>query len=395
MEYAPRTVNTRIFCHNCHYSFSELIDPEKPGELKCSRCGSDFIEILEKGATAPPDATVPESPTIHGRYAAFLNSPSVRTQLLPPQAAPTAPHPSAPQPAPRPPQATPPMPTPLSHYQVHIEERPTGYTYIMTGPSGSFHYQTYHTTTSSPQIRPATHPEEKKEVHKEPEESKAIPSQPRRQWHEQLLNQNLPQYMNMFMSDAEDMNWQPMGGHAGLDPFSPNFMSGMVFGHSFPHLRLHDFFSESDPFFPTNLGINLQDFGMNFASNFRRGNLIDLVQLISMADQGSAGKPPASKEVLSKLPIFKVEEKHCKKDEKGNLEYPNCAVCCSNINLGENAQLIPCGHMFHPDCIKPWFMQHNTCPICRYELPTDDPYYEEIRKRDLNSRQQQRSEPSH
>lgn len=32
---------------------------------------------------------------------------------------------------------------------------------------------------------------------------------------------------------------------------------------------------------------------------------------------------------------------------------------------GEIAQLLPCGHILHNVCLKPWVERANSCPICR------------------------------
>jgi len=123
-------------------------------------------------------------------------------------------------------------------------------------------------------------------------------------------------------------------------------------------------------------------FAGNFPFSGTNRHLLDLMMLLSMQNGGgSTGTPPASKEVVDRLPQFKVTEKHCKPSKEGGApELPNCAVCCNDISLGQTAQLLPCGHMFHPECTKPWLSEHNTCPVCRYQLPTDDAEYEERRR---------------
>ncbi|KAL9243330.1 hypothetical protein vseg_017230 [Gypsophila vaccaria] len=87
------------------------------------------------------------------------------------------------------------------------------------------------------------------------------------------------------------------------------------------------------------------------------------------------GRPPASKSVVEELPsvVFGNE------DVVG--EKSVCAVCKECMEVGEEWKLLPCLHRYHGDCIVPWLGIRNTCPVCRFELPTDDPDYEQRRMR--------------
>ncbi|XP_060527033.1 E3 ubiquitin-protein ligase RNF181 [Cylas formicarius] len=57
-----------------------------------------------------------------------------------------------------------------------------------------------------------------------------------------------------------------------------------------------------------------------------------------------------------------------------------CPVCLKEHSIGEAVKKLPCAHKYHAECILPWLAKTNSCPLCRYELPTDDDDYEAWRK---------------
>ncbi|KAE8658028.1 E3 ubiquitin-protein ligase AIP2 [Hibiscus syriacus] len=87
--------------------------------------------------------------------------------------------------------------------------------------------------------------------------------------------------------------------------------------------------------------------------------------------------PPASKEVVAKLPVITLTEEILAKLGSD----AECAICKENLAAGDNMQELPCKHISSP-CLKPWLDEHNSCPICRYELQTDDHDYESWKERE-------------
>lgn len=61
-----------------------------------------------------------------------------------------------------------------------------------------------------------------------------------------------------------------------------------------------------------------------------------------------------------------------------------CAVCQNDFGAGDECLRMPCEgrHLFHVDCIMPWLKMRNSCPSCRYELPTDNQAYDTARARE-------------
>lgn len=74
------------------------------------------------------------------------------------------------------------------------------------------------------------------------------------------------------------------------------------------------------------------------------------------------GPPPAPRSSIDAMPTVKISHKHLRSDS-------HCAVCMEKFELGSEARQMPCNHLYHSDCIIPWLVQHNTCPVCRQELP--------------------------
>ena len=63
--------------------------------------------------------------------------------------------------------------------------------------------------------------------------------------------------------------------------------------------------------------------------------------------------------------------KNLKEIEISDASSEDCAVCKECFEKKQIAHRLPCGHMYHRDCILPWIQKHNTCPVCRHVLPSE------------------------
>lgn len=88
-----------------------------------------------------------------------------------------------------------------------------------------------------------------------------------------------------------------------------------------------------------------------------------VTQLLNQMD--GTGPPPLSKDVIDALPIVEVT------DEQVDAKL-QCSVCWEDFILKESVRQLPCLHIYHELCIRPWLELHGTCPICRQNLSTGD-----------------------
>ncbi|KAG8063356.1 hypothetical protein GUJ93_ZPchr0003g18339 [Zizania palustris] len=98
----------------------------------------------------------------------------------------------------------------------------------------------------------------------------------------------------------------------------------------------------------------------NVADYFVGPGLDDLIEQLTQNDR--RGAPPATQSSIDAMPTVKITQRHLSGDS-------HCPVCKDKFELGSEAREMPCKHLYHSDCIIPWLEQHNSCPVCRYELP--------------------------
>mmetsp|Transcript_108514 Transcript_108514/g.305851 ORF Transcript_108514/g.305851 Transcript_108514/m.305851 type:complete len:417 (+) Transcript_108514:73-1323(+) len=87
-----------------------------------------------------------------------------------------------------------------------------------------------------------------------------------------------------------------------------------------------------------------------------------------------AASQPTSAATLRSLPRIKVTNYDIEVNES-----TECSICLDELAVGQPALRIPCGHLYHEDCVQDWLRKSNECPVCRYELPTDNAKYEQER----------------
>jgi hypothetical protein len=66
---------------------------------------------------------------------------------------------------------------------------------------------------------------------------------------------------------------------------------------------------------------------------------------------------------LSHFGVNSEENSEEKSEEDNNLEVSENII--QILNDDEMVKIFRCKHAFHPDCIEPWFENHNKCPLCK------------------------------
>ncbi|XP_067406320.1 RING finger protein 215 isoform X2 [Emydura macquarii macquarii] len=46
----------------------------------------------------------------------------------------------------------------------------------------------------------------------------------------------------------------------------------------------------------------------------------------------------------------------------------SCAVCLDQFHKNQCLRVLPCSHEFHRDCVDPWLLLQQTCPLCKHNI---------------------------
>ncbi|XP_021268348.1 RING finger protein 215 isoform X2 [Numida meleagris] len=49
-------------------------------------------------------------------------------------------------------------------------------------------------------------------------------------------------------------------------------------------------------------------------------------------------------------------------------EIDSCAVCLDQFCKSQWLRVLPCSHEFHRDCVDPWLLLQQTCPLCKHNI---------------------------
>ncbi|KAK9067760.1 hypothetical protein SSX86_011871 [Deinandra increscens subsp. villosa] len=132
------------------------------------------------------------------------------------------------------------------------------------------------------------------------------------------------------------------------------------------HVRISE--TRLDPFGNMDNGQETSRYVGNSGDYLDARSFEELLERLAEADNSRRGAPPAAQSFVNNLDSVVINDS----DHNGLV----CAVCKDPLTVGTVVNQLPCFHVYHPSCIKPWLSSRNTCPLCRFEFPTDDVDYE-------------------
>ena len=84
-------------------------------------------------------------------------------------------------------------------------------------------------------------------------------------------------------------------------------------------------------------------------------------QLLQLEDNVGNVSKGLSSQQIDLLPVTKYKKKLYSENFQ-------CIICMEEFEEKEKVKLLPCGHIFHINCIKQWLLKQKSCPFCKSEI---------------------------
>jgi hypothetical protein len=93
-------------------------------------------------------------------------------------------------------------------------------------------------------------------------------------------------------------------------------------------------------------------------------DIINMLVFLNRAVSYENQTESVSMEIFKNLPKIKIK---CDEDPliKDN---DKCTICMEEYTVGNKVVTLPCLHLFHEKCIKKWFGEKSTCPVCKFKI---------------------------
>lgn len=56
----------------------------------------------------------------------------------------------------------------------------------------------------------------------------------------------------------------------------------------------------------------------------------------------------------------------------------SCSICIDSFEDDESIKILPCFHQFHTKCVDDWLLRKSICPVCKFDIDSNEDYAQEV-----------------
>jgi E3 ubiquitin-protein ligase BIG BROTHER-like protein len=100
-------------------------------------------------------------------------------------------------------------------------------------------------------------------------------------------------------------------------------------------------------------------------------NALSYERLIALGELVGTVSTGLSSEQISSLPVFKYADCSLRRRQTSPSKCTNeeqCLICRIEYDMEDDVMQLPCGHVYHPECVTTWLENRKVCPHCSKEI---------------------------